>query len=278
MRIRRVHALVGGAAALATVMATGLAGAPLAAAAPPPGVSIPCNNIAALDAAIVAANADTGPSTIVLATDCTYVLTSAYSGSNGLPTITEDVQLVGNFTRIERSTSAPDFRIIEISGTGDLTTTGIVYSNGIVDGDGGCFLMIDSATLTINGGAIHNCQAVAGGAIADDDGTDGPLTVTGVHLVNNFAEEVGGAIFINDGNVVKLQGSILTANLASAGGAIFTDGSVVLQNTAVYQNHAFDVGGGVLKDGGTVVLISSSVMNNTPDNCFPIASIFGCYL
>ncbi len=71
----------------------------------------------------------------------------------------------------------------------------------------------------------------------------------------------------------------LTANVAVAGGAIFnSDGSAVLQNTAVYQNHAFDVGGGVLKDGGTVVLISSSIMNNTPDNCFPIASIFGCYL
>jgi hypothetical protein len=61
-----------------------------------------------------------GPSTIVLASNCTYTLTTVdntplFQGANGLPVVRKTVVPVGSNTTIERSSGA-NFRILEVAG------------------------------------------------------------------------------------------------------------------------------------------------------------------
>jgi hypothetical protein len=109
-----------------------LAAAPAARAATT--VNVPCSGPAGgpagLIAAISTANA-TGGATIDLASGCTYQLagannTSPTLGSNGLPVITSPVTVNGAGTTIAGNDSS--FRILEVSGTGNLTLQGLTIT------------------------------------------------------------------------------------------------------------------------------------------------------
>src|SRR5829696_1377434 len=81
--------------------------------------------------AIVAANNNTtasgncrkgsGADTIVLPRGSTQRLTSVNNDDNGLPVIRSDITIVWNNSTIRRAASAPDFRILAVAETGDLT-------------------------------------------------------------------------------------------------------------------------------------------------------------
>src|SRR5712692_5067052 len=260
MRKRMVHAIIGAAALVVGLFGT----TALANAVTVDTVSVACGDVSGLIAAINEANSESGLTTILLAPSCVYVLTSEYdSAGSGLPNVTGTIKLVGRFTTIARGTGeVPDFRIISITGSGDLTAQGIRFTNGSAE-DGGCFLMLNDATLTVQHGEIDHCEAAFGGGIADEDGEGGLLTVTGVLIANNFAEEGGG---IANEDVMAIQGSWLRYNTAIAGGAIWNDGDAVLSNTAVHQNTA-EFGGGVDEDGGSMTRIITWIAGNTPTNC-----------
>lgn len=147
---------LGGAAIL---LAGFLAAAPARAST---GVSVPCNT-AALITAITAANTS-GGGTINLAPGCTYALTQVnntdpMAGPNGLPEITSQITINGSRTTIAGNGT---FRILMVTGSGNLTVQG----------------------LTITGG-----NAVAGGGIANLEGT---LTVNHTTVTGNTATELGG--------------------------------------------------------------------------------------
>ncbi len=144
---------------------------------PCPAVTIACNDVAGLVAAITAANG-VGPSTIDLAPNCTYLLTAANNtsltqGANGLPIVRKTVVLVGSNTTIERSSGA-NFRILEVAGASlspaSLTLQGVTVSGGHTSGlignagRGGCLLstytgvLPTRSTLTLaeqRGGGLH---------------------------------------------------------------------------------------------------------------------------
>ena len=266
---RHFRALLGAAA-----LVVALTGAPaLANAVPVSSVSIGCGDVTALKAAITAANGG-GPSTILLARNCTYKLTSVASSDDGLPEVTGTVDLVGSGTSIVRVSGAPSFSIIEVAG-GDLTISGIAITGGH-ESEGGCVEAEDDATLLLNTVALGNCTATdTGGALY---ATDSDVTIVGSHIMNNSASD-GGGIYITNTADVQILGSTVTQNLASFGGGIYLDdGTLLLRNSAVYRNTAF-AGGGLTNDTSPadVTIINAMVAGNTPDNCEPAGTIAGCY-
>jgi hypothetical protein len=121
-------------AALGGVTILLLAAAPVAQASAT--VNVPCSGPAGgpagLIAAVSTANAS-GGATINLAAGCTYQLTTANNtnpalGANGLPVITSPVTLNGSATTIAGNDST--FRIVEVSGTGNLTLQGLTITGG----------------------------------------------------------------------------------------------------------------------------------------------------
>lgn len=73
------------------------------------------------DSAVVGCTAGQGADSIVLTGD--VLLTEAYSGSDGLPTVTSDITLEGNDFIIERDQAAPDFDLFHVLSSGTLTLT-----------------------------------------------------------------------------------------------------------------------------------------------------------
>lgn len=164
----------------------------LSASEIPPGDGPPSNvhniadgDVASLNAAIIASNANPDPDVINLAPGGHYILTSAagpdgFHGDSGLPIIqgiSEQAHglltINGNGATIERSSAAgtPQFRILNALYT-DLTLDGVVirggYGQGSRCGGGGLYLnvsntIVKNSTITDNfgfeGGGICNNNA-----------------------------------------------------------------------------------------------------------------------
>jgi hypothetical protein len=263
MRRRILTPLLGVAAA-----AIALAGAdPAMASGQMPTAVIGCGDITALDAAIDAANAHTGPSTIVLAPDCAYdILTPAGSsvfGPAALPEITSAVTLTGVRTTIANATNSMPFRIAAVSGTAaSLMVQGITASEGLAGGSGGCYGVTAGATLVLKNSAVTDCSALKGGggiivnlgATADID--DSVLT-------GNFST-AGGAIYTEDGGSANVTGSYLSENQANRGAAIYADGSgLMVTASTITGNQADDQGGGIYNEGSPMLVAGSTLQQNT---------------
>jgi hypothetical protein len=248
----------------------------MASAQAQPVATIACGNIAGLDAAITAADAGTGPSTIVLATGCVYTLTTAAVtgtlGPDGLPRITNIVTLVGHQTTIQRLTTASDFRIAEVDGGGTLTVTGITVRDGSAD-LGGCYLATHGGTLILRNSVVADCGASEGGGIyigGGDDvinklsaGTvrsDGIVTTAEIDnssLSGNSADE-GGAMFIASGGTVKLVTDYLAGNEAILGGAIYAHGLGLFVGASDLTRNSAIQGGGIYNDASAQMEIAGS--------------------
>jgi hypothetical protein len=299
-RIRTtIQALIG-----ATVIAGGMAA--LTPAAWADTIPVACSETA-LVAAINLANTTSASDTLVLAGGCTYTLTSSHGslldGPDGLPPITTPIAMIGPAT-ITRSSSAPSFRIAEVSTPPGSTipasltlTTSVALTNGRADGDrdGGGILNHSAVTLT-NSSLSNNTATRNGGGLANADtpsGTAPAATFTDSPVSNNTAGLRGGGIYngtrgtltttgtsgsplIITGNTVT--GSTLLGLLGSGGrgGGIAAVGSTAttLTQTAVTVNHAAGAlllgpgtAGGVYREGGTMTTTSSPITANTPNNC-----------
>jgi hypothetical protein len=121
---------IGGTAAAILV----LAGIPATASAAHArqAVSVSCST-ASLITAINTANT-AGSGTLLLASHCTYLLTTANGvgrGPDGLPLITGNLSLIGgNSTTIARSSTAAAFRIVEVAAGASLGLRNLFISGG----------------------------------------------------------------------------------------------------------------------------------------------------
>ncbi|MCC6629765.1 MAG: hypothetical protein IT340_20485 [Chloroflexi bacterium] len=213
--------------------------------------------------AIIAANTDTssgpvagectagnGADTIVLQAGATYTLISAYEQyhltSNGLPSITTALTIIGNGAVIERSAAlgTPDFRVMfKLDGwePSDLSLTNLTLRRG---GQWGTLGAETEGTTRLTDVTITE----GAGYGIDSRFYDGALELTRSNIVGNF-----GGIYQEDGPLQVTQSSI-TGNTNDAI-------SHTLGPVQVIQSNIVGNGGGL--GGGPLTLINSTVANNT---------------
>jgi hypothetical protein len=280
-----------GAGSAGVVVAALIAATPAAAQ---PISFVPCS-VPALSAAITAAN-HSGGGDLLLAVGCTYTLTTAASGEDGLPQITTPITITGFGDTITRSSSAPAFRIFDVAEGGELTLSALTVSGGRPTGEGGGIL--NDGKLTLSTTAVRaNRAGGQGGGIANN----GMLDVNASRVSFNSAVGGGGGIANGDVGIAKLRGGSVDGNTVTGddargggildnGGTVSADlmsigsnsvtgagssgaglatlgGLVTLNSSTVESNHAATSPGGILNDGGIVTLALTPVFANTPTNC-----------
>jgi len=243
--------------------------------------------------AIGAANATSGPDTVILPAG-THTLTITGVGENNNHTGDLDIAEALTITG-----AGPDVTIIDASGlsadpdrvlhvlTGTVVISGVTIRNGSGVPQGGGIL--NEATLTLINSTVVNNNADDGGGIFNDGGM---VTLTDSTLSGNTAYFSGGGIKNDNGGVMTLTNSTIndnsattvdgggidnlgTARLASStvsdnsaghdGGGIdnWTNTTVELTNSTVSGNTAGNDGGGIFNNGGVVTLTNSTISSNT---------------
>jgi parallel beta-helix repeat protein len=264
-RIRAIQALIG-----TVVLAGGMVTfTPAAQAATIP---VACSQNA-LVAAVRLANSTTAADTLVLASGCTYRMTSPRGGlSNALPVITTSIEMIGPATITRASLLL--FRIAEVSRTGSLTlTTSVALANGSVVGDGGAILNRGAVTLTVSS-LSGNIATGNGGGLANADtpsGTAPAATLTGSSVSNNTAALSGGGIYNGRRGTLTTTGlpMFIIGNTAAVNGggiAAVNSTATTLTGTTVTTNVAV-LGGGVFRRGGTMTTTNSPISANLLNNC-----------
>jgi hypothetical protein len=275
-------------------------------------VNVPCST-ASLVAAINTANA-AGSGTLLLASNCTYLLTTSNGtgrGPDGLPVITGNLALIGgNSTTIARSAAAAPFRIVEVAagavlglrnvfvigGNADATVPtndtggGILNSRGTVvldhvtlsgnTADSGAGLSNDSGRVDVTNTLVQSNTTRPGGGGGGGFYNDGSLTIEVSILRANHANTAGGGIYNGQGGRAQTTNVTAENNTAGTlGGGFFNaaDGRLIVLRTLVRNNIAAN-GGGIHNAGipGRVTLTTSTVTTNAPNNCAPAGAVPGC--
>lgn len=236
-------------------------------------------------------------STISLASNCNYFISSPATANEALPTITGNITIVGGSgTTIERDPLAGPFRIFYVQAGAILNLQNLAIKNGSTPGLGGAVLnegVIDIKNVKFknnvadNGGAIAN-NSTDGANIVDCEFFENKATLIGGGGVINFgqlnveksrfsgntAAVNGGAINIQPSavGVVKTSSFIFNSSVGG-GGALAILGSFTISQSQVQFNTG-SFGGGI---GAVTIpnLSQTAVLNNTPDNCSP-SNIPGC--
>lgn len=183
-----------------------------------------------------------GADVVVLDLAADYVLDQVHTvfrGPNGLPPVRSEIVIEGYGSTIERSTAAPDFRLLAVEPTGALELRHLTLRNG---GPGGLN----------SGGAIYNRQGV--------------VRLVSTVVTDSTAFE-GGGLF-NDAGSMTLNNSFVSLNTAQAGegGGIrsyagFEEAALVVERTVVADNRAVQ-GGGVATEGSEVRILDSTISGN----------------
>lgn len=150
--------------------------------------TVPCS-ANGLISTIHTANDTPGTHTLNLSNGCTYTLITVDNtdpaGDNGLPKITNHININGNSAVIERQAGTSDFRFFQIEGSGSLAIHQLTLRNGrnAIDGkiDGGA-IFNNGATVSITGCTLTGNYAGCGGAIYSPSGA---LTITGSTFSDN---------------------------------------------------------------------------------------------
>ncbi|MGH8571293.1 MAG: choice-of-anchor Q domain-containing protein, partial [Gammaproteobacteria bacterium] len=146
----------------------------------------------------------------------------------------------GNGSTIRRASSAPQFRIVAVESTGDLTLQDTTLSGGAAAGDG----------------------ARPGGGVFNDDA----LTLINSTVSGNSAGTYGGGV--SNTGTLTLTNSTVSGNSARYGGGVLSAGTLTLTNSTVSGNSAFGDGGGVFTSG-TLTLDQSLVSGNSASSQGP---------
>ncbi|MFH0343661.1 MAG: choice-of-anchor Q domain-containing protein [Chromatiales bacterium] len=185
-----------------------------------------------------------GADTIVLPAGSTQLLTAVDNitlGPTGLPVITSTVTLRGRNSTIRRESSAPDFRILAVDSSGDLTLHNTTVSGGYSD-----------RGLLYSGGGVYN---------------SGILTLTNSTVSGNYVYSGGGGV-LNSGTLTLTNSTVSgnsIINHGSGSGGVFNSGTLTLTNSTVSGNRitGLGFGGGGVSNTGTLTLTNSTVSGNS---------------
>jgi hypothetical protein len=257
------------------------------------GTTVPCSGPgggpAGLIAAISTANAS-GGAMINLAAGCTYALTAANNtnpmlGDNGLPVITSRIILNGFGTTIAGNDTS--FRILMVTGSGNLTLQGLAVTGGNTGGlGGGIFNLEGTLTLdhsNVTGNASEGAMMSAGGGIASGTLGAGPLGTTTLNFsqVNGNTTSGSGGGILNHAGALTLNASQVNGNTAAVGGGGIASGtggmggngsSMLTVNFSQVNGNTSNggplAGAGGIANGGTAIINASQVNGNTAPGAF----------
>jgi predicted outer membrane repeat protein len=174
----------------------------------------------------------------------------------------------------------------------NLTVANVHFVDNSTTGSGGAILCLDRCDLTLENARLVGNRALRGGAIhASPTLTFGARTVSlaGVELTGNWAQQSGGAVEVRGGVKVsarelrcglnttegtggcwfgldsptEIRAADLWENVASEGGAIFSwRTSLTLADTAIRSNRASYLGGGLVNYIGVARLSDTHFSDN----------------
>ena len=234
--------------------------------------------------AITAANTDTatggcpagsGADTIVLPAGSRQTLTEVNNdtyGPTGLPLIRSVITIEGQGSTMVRDNTAPDFRMIAVHSTGELTLQETTVSGGVVapggdpDRDSGGGVANYGGIVTVTNSTISGNVANSGGGVAYSGGgvanLGGTLTVTNSTITGNVANRGGGVA--NYGGIVTVTDSTISGNAGGTGvaGGVYNDssGTLTVTNSTISGNS----GSGVYTYG-IVTVTNSTISGNSGD-------------
>lgn len=208
-------------------------------------IVVDASDEAGLIAAIVAAEANGIPDTIILTTssyDFTAVHNAGSSGPSALPVISTEIVFVGNGATLNRDTTTV-FRFIRMTNTAVVEIDGIEFLNGRIGG--------------YYGAAIYNLG--------------GQLTITNSQFNNNTitTNNYGGAIY-SDG-ITAIDNTDFFGNFAYRGGALYLRGTTTITNST-FDNNASTDEGGVYVYSGEAVITGSIFINNNATTIYASAA------
>jgi len=267
--------------------------------------------------AITAANRDTptggcpaggGADTLILPAGSNQTLTSVDNdtyGPTGLPLITSAIVIDGNRSTIGRVPATPEFRVLAIGSSGDLslretTVTGGVIPAGSPNENGGGIanygtLALIAGTVSGNsayneGGGVHSPgvstlthstvsdnTAIVGGGVSNH----GVSTLANSTISGNFANSRGGGVGNNVYGTMTVTNGTISGNTAyNDGGGVLSSGILHLSSSTVSGNSAghdsysgyegyLGKGGGVLNSYGTLTLVQTLVSGNSASSQGP---------
>lgn len=289
--VRQAACCFGGATLMA---ATAIPSAFAASSAGPHPHLVRCNS-SALISAIQTADSGNG-GTLWLTPRCTYTLTTALTGQDGLPAITKHISVVGNLATVQRSTSATaPFRIFDVASGGNLDLRNLSVQGGMITGQpelgagiqvqAGGELELACSTVTRNtsernggGVAVLGTATIVRSRLVANNATFGAglvqfgstasTTIRQSDIQHNVASFDGGGLEFG-GGTARVSDTTVSDNTATSGdggGGIYNDADLQLVRTGVDRNTAgvqstLPGGGGIYNDG-TLALNNSSVSDN----------------
>ena len=154
------------------------------------------------------------------------------------------------------TTSASEYDLFRISGSGNAVISGLTITNNRVKS-------ANTGKFTLDGVTISGSTGDYGGALYA--GNDGELEIVDSHFDGNSARDDGGAVYIYNGNDATVSGSTFTNNQAAGtGGAISSDyaDNVTITDCTITGNTAMQDGGGVsLYITGSVISITDTTID-----------------
>ena len=248
-----------------------------------PGIppDINADGICALIEAIDNANADAqthsdcvageGADTIKLPTGSTQSLTAADNttlGPTGLPVISSTITIRGRNSTIRRESNAPNFRILAVDSSGDLTLRSTTVSGGygyLAPYFSGGGIANYGGTLTITNSTVSGNSTLTGGGVYNS----GTATLTHSTVSGNSGGflRYGSAGGVYNSGTLTLTNSTVSDNDSRGDGGITNSGTLTLTNSTVSGNSSFFcslcLGAGGVYNSGTATLTHSTVSGNS---------------
>jgi hypothetical protein len=224
-----------------------------------------------LRGAIIAANANPGPDTVILAAT-TYTLT--VEGAFEDAALTGDLDILDDLTLLVSGEQATIngggldqvFEVFSTTVDINVSLSDVVIRNGGSAGSGGGIGGIynhDRSALTLTNVAILSNTGIG----LYNVGANAALTVHNSTISGNTASGIQ-----NDGGAVNINNSTLSGNSALNGGAIHANGGLVSLNNATITNNSATNGGGIRRVSGTVLMKNTILAGNSASNgpnCYP---------
>jgi predicted outer membrane repeat protein len=193
-----------------------------------------------------------------------------------LPVLNNNITINGpgaHLLTVKRVSSAPAFRIFEVTSNHTVSITGLTISGGSVGGNsfpgnsgGGIY---NQGTLTISGCILSNNSASGSGILNSASGggilneRNATLAISDSTLSGNTASHFGGGIWNMIFGTLIINNCTLSDNSSDFnGGGLYNDGTLTIRDSTLSGNSSDNSGGGIYCVG-TLTIDNSKLSGNS---------------